>query len=36
MTLVLFAGLTIGFGISVLPWLVVQALVGFSLLEVVN
>ncbi len=36
MTAVLFAGLTIAFGIEVLPWLLVQAVVGFSLLEVVN
>ena len=36
MTVVLFAALTTGFGIEVLPWLLVQALVGFSLLEVVN
>ncbi len=36
MTVVLFAGLTIGFGVEVLPWLLVQAVVGFSLLEVVN
>ena len=36
MTVVLFAGLVVGFGIEVLPWLLVQAVVGFSLLEVVN
>ena len=36
MTVVLFGGLTLGFGIEVLPWLIVQAIVGFSLLEVVN
>jgi alkane 1-monooxygenase len=36
MTVALFAGLTIAFGWAVLPWLVVQAVVGFSLLEVVN
>ena len=36
MTVVLFAALTLGFGIEVLPWLLVQAVVGFSLLEVVN
>jgi alkane 1-monooxygenase len=36
MTFVLFAGLTIGFGLEVLPWLLLQAVVGFSLLEVVN
>ena len=36
MTVVLFGALTVGFGIEVLPWLLVQAVVGFSLLEVVN
>ncbi len=36
MTVVLFGALTLGFGIEVLPWLLVQAVVGFSLLEVVN
>jgi alkane 1-monooxygenase len=36
MTLVLFAALIAVFGIGVLPWLVVQAVFGFSLLEVVN
>jgi alkane 1-monooxygenase len=36
MTVALFGGLTIAFGIEVLPWLVLQAVVGFSLLEVVN
>ncbi len=36
MTVVLFAALCLGFGIEVLPWLLVQAVVGFSLLEVVN
>ncbi len=36
MTVVLFAVLTIGFGIVVLPYLLAQAVVGFSLLEVVN
>jgi len=36
MTVVLFAALTAGFGLEVLPWLVVQAIVGSSLLEVVN
>jgi alkane 1-monooxygenase len=36
MTVVLFAGLTLAFGIEVLPWLLLQAVVGFSLLEVVN
>ena len=32
----LFGALTVGFGIEVLPWLLVQAVVGASLLEVVN
>ena len=36
MTVVLFGGLCLAFGIEVLPWLAVQAVVGFSLLEVVN
>ncbi len=36
MTVVLFAALTLGFGLGVLPWLLVQAVFGFSLLEVVN
>lgn len=36
MTVVLFAGLTAVFGWKVLPFLVVQAVFGFSLLEVVN
>ncbi|HET8815602.1 MAG TPA: alkane 1-monooxygenase [Solirubrobacterales bacterium] len=36
MTVVLFAGLAIVFGPVVLPYLLVQAVVGFSLLEVVN
>lgn len=36
MTVVLFAALTIAFGPVVLPYLVVQAVIGFSLLEVVN
>ncbi len=36
MTVVLFAGLAIAFGPIVLPFLVLQAFVGFSLLEVVN
>ena len=36
MTVVLFGALTAIFGIEVLPWLLVQAVVGFSLLEVVN
>jgi alkane 1-monooxygenase len=36
MTVVLFVALTVAFGWAVLPWLVLQAVVGFSLLEVVN
>src|SRR5215212_9984926 len=36
MTIGLFAGLTIVFGPVVLPFLVAQAVIGFSLLEVVN
>ena len=36
MTVVLFAGLGIVFGAVVLPYLLVQAVIGFSLLEVVN
>jgi alkane 1-monooxygenase len=36
MTLVLFGALLIAFGIEILPWLIIQAVVGFSLLEVVN
>jgi alkane 1-monooxygenase len=36
MTIVLFAGLGIAFGAVVLPYLLVQAAIGFSLLEVVN
>jgi alkane 1-monooxygenase len=36
MTIVLFAGLGIVFGAVVLPYLLVQAVIGFSLLEVVN
>ena len=36
MTVVLFLALTATFGLSVLPWLLVQAVFGFSLLEVVN
>ncbi|HVY97114.1 MAG TPA: alkane 1-monooxygenase [Solirubrobacterales bacterium] len=36
MTVVLFAALAIGFGPVVLPYLLIQAVVGFSLLEVVN
>lgn len=36
MTIVLFAALVVAFGVGILPWLVIQAVVGFSLLEVVN
>jgi len=36
MTLVLFAALVAAFGPVVLPYLLIQAVVGFSLLEVVN
>jgi alkane 1-monooxygenase len=36
MTVALFAALVLAFGVSILPWLVIQAVVGFSLLEVVN
>src|ERR1044072_7005667 len=36
MTVVLFAALAIAFGPVVLPYLLVQAALGFSLLEVVN
>jgi alkane 1-monooxygenase len=36
MTIVLFAGLVAVFGLEVAPWLVLQAVVGASLLEVVN
>jgi alkane 1-monooxygenase len=36
MTVVLFAGLAIAFGPVVLPYLLLQAVVGFCLLEVVN
>jgi alkane 1-monooxygenase len=36
MTVVLFAALTIAFGLVVLPYLLLQAAIGFSLLEVVN
>ncbi|MEI2701945.1 MAG: alkane 1-monooxygenase [Baekduia sp.] len=36
MSVVLFAGLCVVFGIEILPWLLVQAVLGFSLLEVVN
>jgi len=36
MTIVLLAALTVIFGVEILPWVAVQAVVGFSLLEVVN
>ncbi len=36
MTVVLFGALTVAFGPVVLPYLLVQAVLGFSLLEVVN
>ncbi len=36
MTVVLFGALTAIFGLEVLPWLLLQAVVGASLLEVVN
>ena len=36
MTVVLFAALVAGFGLVVLPYLLIQAVLGFSLLEVVN
>jgi alkane 1-monooxygenase len=36
MTVVLFAALAVAFGPIVLPFLVLQAIIGFSLLEVVN
>jgi alkane 1-monooxygenase len=36
MTVVLFAALLVAFGPAVLPWLLLQAAFGFSLLEVVN
>jgi len=36
MTVVLFGGLAIAFGPVVLPYLLIQAVIGFSLLEVVN
>ncbi|MET8091993.1 alkane 1-monooxygenase [Micromonospora sp. NPDC005220] len=36
MTLALYAALTVAFGPGVLPFLALQAVVGFSLLEVVN
>jgi alkane 1-monooxygenase len=36
MTVVLYAALLAAFGLAILPYLVIQAVVGFSLLEVVN
>ncbi|MFP3900999.1 MAG: alkane 1-monooxygenase [Acidimicrobiia bacterium] len=36
MTVVLFGGLVAWFGWSIAPWLALQAVLGFSLLEVVN
>jgi alkane 1-monooxygenase len=36
MTLILFGGLALAFGPVVLPYLLIQAVIGFSLLEVVN
>lgn len=36
MTVALFVGLVVAFGLSVLPFLLLQAVVGFTLLEVVN
>ncbi|HWF32369.1 MAG TPA: alkane 1-monooxygenase [Solirubrobacteraceae bacterium] len=36
MTVVLFAALVAAFGVVVLPYLLIQAVLGFSLLEVVN
>jgi alkane 1-monooxygenase len=36
MTLILFGGLALVFGPVVLPYLLIQAVIGFSLLEVVN
>ncbi|WP_412539329.1 alkane 1-monooxygenase [Longispora sp. K20-0274] len=36
MTLALFAALTVAFGPAILPYLLLQAVFGFSLLEVVN
>jgi alkane 1-monooxygenase len=36
MTVVLYAALVAGFGVVVLPYLLIQAVFGFSLLEVVN
>ncbi len=36
MSILLFAGLAVAFGPVVLPYLLIQAVIGFSLLEVVN
>nr|WP_308426524.1 alkane 1-monooxygenase [Nocardia camponoti] len=36
MTVVLFGSLMIAFGPSILPWLLLQAVIGFGLLETVN
>jgi alkane 1-monooxygenase len=36
MSVVLFGGLVAVFGVGILPWLVLQAVIGFGLLEVVN
>jgi alkane 1-monooxygenase len=36
MTVVLVGVLTAAFGVEILPWLLIQAVMGFSLLEVVN
>ncbi|MEV0359616.1 alkane 1-monooxygenase [Nocardia sp. NPDC050697] len=36
MTVVLFGGLVLAFGVAVLPWLLVQAVIGAVLLETVN
>ncbi|MFN8036234.1 MAG: alkane 1-monooxygenase [Acidimicrobiia bacterium] len=36
LTIALFGGLTVGFGPRIVPFLVLQAVVGFCLLEVVN
>lgn len=36
MTVVLFGALMAVFGVTILPWLLIQAVFGFSLLEVVN
>lgn len=36
MTVVLFGALIAGFGWQVAPWLIIQAILGFALLEVVN